>query len=97
MIEFSTVESLIMTYSPLVVTILGVIITFCKMVKVIKDIRNDNKISNDEKSEQIKDLTNQMQSVINQNYELKKRLNQVLTYFDHIKRSDSDEQSNTTN
>lgn len=96
MIEFSTVESLIMTYAPMVVTIFGIVISFLKMISVIKEIKNDNKISNEEKSQEILDLKNQMQSVINQNYELKKRLNQVLTYFDHIKRSDNDE-TNTTN
>lgn len=96
MIEFSTVESLIMTYAPMVVTIFGIVISFLKMISVIKEIKNDNKKSNEEKSQEILDLKNQMQSVINQNYELKKRLNQVLTYFDHIKRSDNDE-TNTTN
>ena len=44
MIEFSTIESLIMAYAPLVVTILGVVVAFLKMIANIKQIREDNKL-----------------------------------------------------
>ena len=68
MIEFSTVETLIMTYSPLVVTIIGIIVAFIKMIGAIKGIKNDNKLSNDEKTAQIESLKGDMQNVVNQNY-----------------------------
>lgn len=97
MIEFSTIETLIMTYAPLVVTIFGVIISFLKIIKYIREIRDDNKKSNDEKSSEISDIKNQMQSVINQNYELKKRISELLTKIDHVKRSDDNDESNSTN
>ena len=48
MVEFSTIESLIMTYAPLLVTIIGIIISFVKMVGAIKSVKKDNQ-------EQLKD------------------------------------------
>ena len=86
MIEFSTVETLIMTYSPLLVTIIGIIVAFIKMVGAIKDIKKDNKLSNDEKSAQIDSLKADMQNVVNQNYALKQQLKELLTKIDHIDR-----------
>ena len=83
MIEFSTVETLIMTYSPLLVTIIGIIVAFIKMVGAIKGIKNDNKLSNDEKSAQIESLKGDMQNVVNQNYALKQQLKELLTKIDH--------------
>ena len=86
MIEFSTVETLIMTYSPLVVTIIGIIVAFIKMIGAIKGIKNDNKLSNDEKTAQIESLKGDMQNVVNQNYALKQQLKELLTKIDHIHR-----------
>ena len=34
MIEFTTIESIIMTYSPLLVTILGIILAFIRIEKL---------------------------------------------------------------
>ena len=86
MIEFSTVETLIMTYSPLLVTIIGIIVAFIKMVGAIKGIKKDNKLSNDEKAAQIESLKSDMQNVVNQNYALKQQLKELLTKIDHIDR-----------
>mgnify|MGYP002520769267 CR=1 FL=1 len=86
MIEFSTVETLIMNYSPLLVTIIGIIVAFIKMIGAIKGIKNDNKLSNDEKSAQIESLKGDMQNVVNQNYALKQQLKELLTKIDHIDR-----------
>ena len=35
MIEFTAIETLIMAYSPLVATLVGIICAFCKMIKNI--------------------------------------------------------------
>ena len=86
MIEFSTVETLIMTYSPLLVTIIGIIVAFLKMVGAIKSIRKDNTKSNEEKTAQIESLRADMQNVVNQNYALKQQLKELLTKIDHIDR-----------
>ena len=88
MIEFSTVETLIMTYSPLLVTIIGIIVAFIKMVGAIKSIRKDNTKSNEEKTAQIESLRADMQNVVNQNYALKKQLNELLTKIDHVDRGE---------
>lgn len=86
MIEFSTVETLIMSYSPLLVTIIGIIVAFIKMVGAIKSIRKDNTKSNEEKTAQIESLRADMQNVVNQNYALKQQLKELLTKIDHIDR-----------
>ena len=86
MIEFTAIETLIMAYSPLVATLVGIICAFCKMIKNIKQIRTDNSISNEEKNAQIKEIENDMKIVLQENYELKKALKEVLSKIDHVRR-----------
>ena len=86
MIEFSTIESLIMAYAPLVVTILGVVVAFLKMIANIKKIREDNKLSNEEKDKEITQLRAEMSGLLQQNYELQKTLKELLTKIDKVKR-----------
>lgn len=86
MIEFSTIESLIMTYAPLLVTILGIVVAFLKMIANIKQIREDNKLSNEEKDKEITQLKAEMSGLLQQNYELQKTLKELLTKIDKVKR-----------
>ena len=86
MIEFTAIETLIMAYAPLVVTLFGIICAFCKMIKNIKQIRTDNILSNVEKNAQIQELKNDMKIVLQENYELKKALKEVLSKIDHVRR-----------
>ena len=86
MIEFSTIESLIMAYAPLVVTILGIVVSFLKMIANIKQIREDNKLSNEEKDKEITQLKAEMSGLLQQNYELQKTLKELLTKIDKVKR-----------
>lgn len=86
MIEFSTIESLIMAYAPLVVTILGIVVAFLKLVANIKQIREDNKLSNEEKDKEITQLKAEMSGLLQQNYELQKTLKELLTKIDRVKR-----------
>lgn len=86
MIEFSTIESLIMAYAPLVVTILGIVVAFLKIVANIKAIKEDNKLSNEEKDKEITQLRAEMSGLLQQNYELQKTLKELLTKIDKVKR-----------
>ena len=56
------------------------------MIKNIKQIRTDNSISNAEKNAQIQELKNDMKIVLQENYELKKALKEVLSKIDHVRR-----------
>ena len=86
MIEFTAIETLIMAYSPLVATLVGIVCAFCKMIRNIKQIRTDNMLSNVEKNAQIQELKNDMKIVLQENYELKKALKEVLSKIDHVRR-----------
>ena len=85
--EFTAIEQLIMAYAPMLVTIIGIIISFLKMVAIIKQFKNDTTISDAEKTETINALKAQFDMVVNQNYELKKQINELLTKIDRIERS----------
>lgn len=85
--EFTAIEQLIMAYAPMLVTIIGIIISFLKMVAIIKQLKNDTKKSDAEKTETINALKAQFDMVVNQNYELKKQINELLTKIDRIERS----------
>ena len=79
MVEFSTIESLIMTYAPLLVTIIGIIISFIKMVAAIKSVKKDNQ-------EQFEDLKAQYRTVLQDNANLRKNLNELITKIDKVKK-----------
>lgn len=81
MVEFSTIESLIMAYAPLLVTVIGIVISFVKMVSAIKSI----KVSNQDEFEELK---NQYRAVLQDNSNLRKNINELLTKIDHINRSE---------
>lgn len=86
MIELSAIESLILAYAPGLVAFIGVIIAFCKLVRVINNIRLDNKLSNAKRDAEITSLKNDMKSVLNENYGLKKTLREYMSKIDHIRR-----------
>lgn len=86
MIELSAIESLVLAYAPGLVAFIGVIIAFCKLVRVINNIRLDNKLSNAKRDAEITALKNDMKSVLNENYELKKTLREYMSKIDHIRR-----------
>ena len=79
MVEFSTIESLIMTYAPLLATIIGIIISFVKMVAVIKSVKKDNQ-------EQFEELKAQYRAVLQDNANLRKNLNELITKIDKVKK-----------
>ena len=81
MVEFSTIESLIMTYAPLLVTVIGIIISFVKMVAAIKSVKKDNQ-------EQFEELKEQYRAVLQDNANLRKNINELLTKIDHINRGE---------
>ena len=86
MIELTAIETLIMVYSPLVVAIIGIVCAFCKMIKNIKQIKTDNILSNAEKNAKIQEIENDMKIVLQENYELKKALKEVLSKIDNVRR-----------
>lgn len=79
MVEFSTIESLIMTYAPLLVTVIGIIISFVKMVGAIKSVKKDNQ-------EQFEELKEQYRAVLQENANLRKNLNELITKIDKVKK-----------
>lgn len=86
MIEFSTIEAIIMTYAPLLVTIIGIIISFVKMIGAVRSVKKENK-------DQFEELKAQYQAVLQDNANLRKNINELLTKIDHINRGvNSDKQ-----
>ena len=78
---FSDIETLIMAYAPLLVTIIGIVTWFIKMISVLKANKKES-------NEQITEIKGELQEVVNQNYALKKQLNELLTKIDHVDRGE---------
>lgn len=78
---FSDIETLIMAYSPLLVTIIGIITSLIKMISVLKANKKES-------NEQITEIKGELQEVVSQNYALKKQLNELLTKIDHVDRGE---------
>ena len=78
---FSDIETLIMAYAPLLVTIIGIVTSFIKMISVLKANKKES-------NEQITEIKGELQEVVNQNYALKKQLNELLTKIDLVDRGE---------
>ena len=78
---FSDIETLIMAYAPLLVTIIGIVTSFVKMISVLKANKKES-------NEKITEIKGELQEVVNQNYALKKQLNELLTKIDHVDRGE---------
>ena len=78
---FSDIETLIMAYAPLLVTIIGIVTSFIKMISVLKANKKES-------NEQITEIKGELQEAVNQNYALKKQLNELLTKIDHVDRGE---------
>lgn len=77
--NLSIIEQLIITYTPLLVALAGIITTFCKIMYVIKEMKTNTQKDSEEYKAQISQLNNQ-------NAELKRQLNELLTKIDRIGR-----------
>ena len=75
MIEFTTIETMILAYAPVIISLLGMISACLKIVKIIKSMKNENA-----------DRDAKINQVIQENYELKALCKELLTNIAHIKR-----------
>lgn len=81
----NTIEALVMTYAPLLVTIISIIISFVKVVSSIKELKNS-------KEEELNELKKLYKESLQENAELKKNLNLIVEKVDKIKgRCNNDE------
>ena len=81
-----TIKNLRLNKKRTIVTIIGIIVAFLKMVNIFKQLKKDTSKSNEEKTAEIKELKNNMQGLLDQNVCLKNQLNELLTKLDHIER-----------
>ena len=72
---FTTIETMILAYAPVIIALLGIIAACLKIVKIIKSMKNENA-----------DRDAKINQVIQENYELKALCKELLTKIDHIKR-----------
>lgn len=86
MIEFTAIESLIMAYAPLLVTIIGIVVAFIKLLSAIKSIKTNNTLSNAEKERQIKNLIDLNETMQKDNENLRGEIHELLTKIDNVKR-----------
>ena len=75
MIEFTTIETMILAYAPVIIALLGIIAACLKIVKIIKSMKNENA-----------DRDAKINQVIQENYELKALCKELLTKIDHVQR-----------
>ncbi len=79
--DLTLIETLIMTYAPLLVTIISIIAMVVKVLKSFKDLRREVA----DKTE-LDDIKTEFQLVLQENYELKKSINELLEKIDKVKR-----------
>ena len=84
--DLTFIENLIISYAPLVTTVIGFIVAFLKIVTYIGEITKDNKITNEEKQAKLNELTTEVTKLTNDNASLKLQLQELIDKIDKIKR-----------
>lgn len=84
--DLTLIENLIVSYAPLVTTVIGFVVAFLKIVTYIGEIVRDNKLSNEEKQAKITELTTEVTKLTNDNASLKLQLQELIDKIDKIKR-----------
>lgn len=84
--DLTLIENLIVSYAPLVTTVIGFIVAFLKIVTYIGDIVKDNKATNEEKQAKLNELTTEVTKLTNDNASLKLQLQELINKIDKIKR-----------
>ena len=84
--DLTFIENLIISYAPLVTTVIGFIVAFLKIVTYIGEITKDNKITNEEKQAKLNELITEVTKLTNDNASLKLQLQELIDKIDKIKR-----------
>lgn len=85
------IEVFIIAYTPLLVTIISTIVMVCKILKSFKDLKEEVK-----QSKEMQEIRDQVKIVIQENYKLKKQINQLIEKVDKVKMNEvEDERDNT--
>ena len=84
--DLTLIENLIVSYAPLVTTVIGFVVAFLKIVTYIGEITKDNKITNEEKQAKLNELITEVTKLTNDNASLKLQLQELIDKIDKIKR-----------
>ena len=84
--DLTFIEQLIISYAPLITTVIGFVVAFLKVASFIREMVKDTKTSNEEKQAKITELTTEVTKLINDNASLKIQLQELIDKIDKIKR-----------
>lgn len=79
--DLTTIEMLIMTYAPMLVTIISIIAMVVKVLSAFKALRKD--VADKTEMEAVKE---QMKVVLHENYELKASIKELVEKIDKVKK-----------
>lgn len=94
MLELETIYAVIMAAAPALTSIIGIIFAVVKGIKTSKTTSTDviNKFEEVRQeifnTKEYSELKDQLKLAHQENYELKKKLNELLTKIDHIQRNE---------
>lgn len=94
MLELETIYAIIMAAAPALTSIIGIIFAVVKGIKTSKSTSTDviNKFEEVRQeifnTKEYSELKDQLKIAHQENYELKKKLNELLTKIDHIHRNE---------
>lgn len=84
--DLTFIEQLIISYAPLITTVIGFIVAFLKVANYIIEIVKDTKTNNEEKQAKLNELTSEVTKLTNDNASLKIQLQELIDKIDKIKR-----------
>lgn len=83
------IEAFIIAYTPLLVTIISTIVMVYKVLKSFKDLKEEVK-----QSKEMQEIRDQVKIVIQENYKLKRQINQLIEKVDKVKINEVEDERN---
>lgn len=80
------IEQLIITYTPLLATLISVVVSFVNMFRLLKNVIAENRKSLEVKDKNIEELKTYIQLLCNENRELRKKIEELIVDITRVQR-----------
>lgn len=80
------IEQLIITYTPLLATLISVVVSFVNMFRLLKNVIAENRKSLEVKDKNIEELKCYIQLLCNENRELRKQIEELIVDITRVQK-----------
>lgn len=80
------IEQLIITYTPLLATLISVVVSFVNMFRLLRNVIAENRKSLEVKDKNVEELKTYIQLLCNENRELRKKIEELIVDITRVQK-----------